>query len=179
MQKIMIVDDSPSMRRLLSSFLEQSGYEVAQAVDGVDALEVVDNDTFDLIITDINMPNMDGLTLVTELRKLDATRHIPILVLTTEMDMTKKQTAKESGATGWLNKPFDEERMLSAINRVLDGPLSLDLRFKNPRQTLGLPSQVNCFSAGHVDEAALGSLRLADVLDGNRVNLGRASVLLL
>jgi two-component system chemotaxis response regulator CheY len=116
----MIVDDSPSMRRLLSSFLEQSGYEVAQAVDGVDALEVVDNDTFDLIITDINMPNMDGLTLVTELRKLDATRHTPILVLTTEMDMTKKQTAKESGATGWLNKPFDEERMLSAINRVLD-----------------------------------------------------------
>lgn len=120
MKKIMIVDDSPSMRRLLSSFLEQAGYTVAQAVDGVDALEVVGTDTFDLIITDINMPNMDGLTLVAELRKLEPTRLTPILILTTEMDMAKKAAAKESGATGWLNKPFDEERTLSAINRVIN-----------------------------------------------------------
>ena len=120
MQKIMIVDDSPSMRRLLSTFLEQAGYSVSSAVDGVNALEVVSSDEFDLIITDINMPNMDGLTLVTELRKLEPTRLTPILILTTEMDMSKKQAAKESGATGWLNKPFDEERTLAAIQRVLE-----------------------------------------------------------
>lgn len=120
MQKIMIVDDSPSMRRLLSTFLEQAGYSVSSAVDGVNALEVVSSDEFDLIITDINMPNMDGLTLVAELRKLEPTRLTPILILTTEMDMSKKQAAKESGATGWLNKPFDEERTLAAIQRVLE-----------------------------------------------------------
>ena len=120
MQKIMIVDDSPSMRRLLSTFLEQAGYSVSSAVDGVDALEVVSSDEFDLIITDINMPNMDGLTLVAELRKLEPTRLTPILILTTEMDMSKKKAAKESGATGWLNKPFDEERTLAAIQRVLE-----------------------------------------------------------
>ncbi len=119
MQKIMIVDDSPSMRRLLQTFLEQSGYSVTSAVDGVDALGVVVGDQFDLVITDVNMPNMDGLTLVAELRKLEATRLTPILVLTTEMDASKKQTAKQNGATGWLNKPFDEERTLSAIQRVL------------------------------------------------------------
>ena len=80
----------------------------------------MNTDVFDLIITDINMPNMDGLTLVAELRKLELTRLTPALVLTTEMDMTKKQAAKESCAIGWLNKPFDEELMLSAIHRVLN-----------------------------------------------------------
>ena len=121
MDKILIVDDSPSMRRLLGAFLEQSGYEVKSAEDGIDALSVVnDDDGFNLIITDINMPNMDGLTLVSELRGIEKTRLTPILVLTTEMDAAKKKTAKESGATGWLNKPFDEARMLTTIQKILN-----------------------------------------------------------
>ncbi len=120
MDKILIVDDSPSMRRLLGAFLEESGYGVSTAEDGVDALGVVDaNDDFNLIITDINMPNMDGLTLVGKLRENGKTRLTPILVLTTEMDTAKKQLAKASGATGWLNKPFDEDQMLATIQKIL------------------------------------------------------------
>ena len=120
-QVVLIADDSSTVRKFVAFSLSTESLEVVTAVDGMDALEKISQiPRVDLIIVDLNMPNMDGLTLVAELRKLEPTRLTPILILTTEMDMSKKQAAKESGATGWLNKPFDEERTLAAIQRVLE-----------------------------------------------------------
>lgn len=119
MSQILIVDDSPSMRKLVCDTLERAGYSVSQANDGVEALAAAKSTDFDLVITDVNMPNMDGITLVGELRALASMRFTPILLLTTEIDTLKKKSAKEKGATGWLNKPFNEEKMLSTISRVL------------------------------------------------------------
>ncbi len=121
MANVLIVDDSSSMRNLVASTLEDAGYQVTQAEDGVEALERARGlDGVALVITDVNMPKMDGLTLLAELRKLDAYRFTPILVLTTQMDAEKKKQAKTSGATGWLVKPFQPDKLLATIRRVLD-----------------------------------------------------------
>jgi len=117
--RILLVDDSVSMREMVGFTLKGAGYAVSQAEDGVDALKFAQGNTVDLVITDINMPNMDGITLIKELRALPAYKFIPILTLTTENSAEKKQLGKIAGATGWIVKPFDPEHLLSTVKRVV------------------------------------------------------------
>ncbi len=120
MAKLLIVDDSTMLRDMLNYALNEGGYtDVTEAVDGVDGLEKAKAATFDLIITDVNMPNMDGLTLIGELRKLPTYATRPILVLTTERSDEMKAKGKAAGATGWIVKPFVPEQLLKAVNIVL------------------------------------------------------------
>ena len=119
MAKVLAVDDSVSMRQLVASTLEQAGHRVVQAEDGEAALKLAREDTVNLVVTDVNMPKMDGITLVGELRKLTNYKFVPILVLTTEMAPEKKSAAKAAGATGWLVKPFDPHKLLATIAKVL------------------------------------------------------------
>lgn len=119
MASILAVDDSTSMRQMVLFTLQQAGYEVVEASDGVEALEVANTRSFDLVITDVNMPNMDGITLIGKLRSLQDFKFTPILMLTTESSSEKKQAGKTAGATGWIVKPFDPERLLETIKKVL------------------------------------------------------------
>ncbi|MEK9870590.1 MAG: response regulator [Gammaproteobacteria bacterium] len=119
MGQVLIVDDSASIRMLLSKTLEDTGYCVTDAENGKAALEVAQQGNFDLVITDVNMPEMDGLRLVENLRKLPAYRMKPILVLSTEYSQEMKQKGKEAGATGWLVKPFDPQKMVEVVNKVV------------------------------------------------------------
>jgi len=119
MARILAVDDSPSMRQMVSIALAGAGYEVEQACDGVEALAIAQKSRFDLVITDVNMPNMDGITLVRELRGKPNYKFVPLLVLTTEATPERKQQGKQAGATGWLVKPFNPERLLATIAKVL------------------------------------------------------------
>src|SRR3982751_3060961 len=116
---ILAVDDSASMRQMVRFTLESAGYRVVQAVDGIEALDYAKNSAVDLVLTDVNMPRMDGITLVRELRGLETYRYVPLLVLTTEATTERKQAGKAAGATGWLVKPFNPERLLATINKVL------------------------------------------------------------
>ncbi len=118
--KLLIVDDSTMLRDMLSYALNDGGYsDVTEGVDGMDGLEKAKNTTYDLVITDVNMPNMDGLTLVDELRKLPQYSKTPILVLTTERSDEMKSKGKAAGATGWIVKPFVPDQLLKAVNIVL------------------------------------------------------------
>jgi two-component system chemotaxis response regulator CheY len=99
--------------------LTSAGYDVAQACDGREALDIAGTGSFDLVITDVNMPNMDGLTLVRQLRTLANYRFTPLLVLTTEATAERKLEGKQAGATGWLVKPFNPERLLATVAKVL------------------------------------------------------------
>ncbi|MCM2395853.1 response regulator [Rhizobium sp. S95] len=117
--KILTVDDSASVRLTTRIALTNAGYQVTEAVDGTDGLTKVNGGQFDLIITDLNMPNMDGLTMIRELRKVPANTGIPIIFLTTESDGDIKQQAKAAGATGWLTKPFDPENLVKVAKKVL------------------------------------------------------------
>jgi two-component system chemotaxis response regulator CheY len=120
MARILAVDDSPSMRQMVSVTLRNAGHDVLEALDGCEALEIARHPpAVDLVITDINMPNMDGITLVKELRRLVHYRGVPLLVLTTEASAQKKQEGKAAGATGWIVKPFNPERLLAAVARVV------------------------------------------------------------
>lgn len=119
MARILLVDDSTSMREMVSFTLKGVGHDVSEAEDGVEALEFAKGNTVDLVVTDVNMPNMDGITLTAELRKLDTYKFIPILILTTETGSVRKEQGKVAGATGWIEKPFDPDNLLSTINRVL------------------------------------------------------------
>ncbi len=116
---IMTVDDSPSMRMLLRVALTDLGYDVTEAEDGQQALERLDGGLPDLLITDINMPNLDGFGLIERLRANPDNRALPILVLTTESSDEKKQRARAAGATGWIVKPFHPDKLAAAIRRVL------------------------------------------------------------
>ena len=116
---IMTVDDSPSMRMLLRAALTDLGYDVLEAEDGVQALERLDGVEPDLLITDINMPRLDGFGLIDKVREQDRHRNLPILVLTTESSDEKKQRSRSAGATGWIVKPFHPEKLAAAIRRVL------------------------------------------------------------
>jgi len=116
---IMTVDDSPSMRMLLKAALTDLGYKVLEAEDGVHALERLDGAEPDLLITDINMPRLDGFGLIERVREQDRLRNLPILVLTTESSDEKKQRARSAGATGWIVKPFHPDKLAAAIRRVL------------------------------------------------------------
>lgn len=119
MPKIMVVDDSNSMRGLIKQALTAAGHEIIEAVDGEDALNRVNGATIDLFLCDVNMPRIDGLTLVKRLRALAQFKFSPILMLTTEVDPEKKRIAKEAGATGWLVKPFQPDQLLATIRKVL------------------------------------------------------------
>ena len=116
---IMTVDDSPSMRMLLRAALGDLGYKVVEAEDGMQALDRIGGADPDLLITDINMPNLDGFGLIERLRARAEHRNLPILVLTTESSDEKKQRARAAGATGWIVKPFHPEKLAAAIRRVL------------------------------------------------------------
>jgi two-component system chemotaxis response regulator CheY len=118
-QVILAVDDSASMRQMVRYTLEGAGYEVVQASDGVEALDFAKTRGVDLVLTDVNMPRMDGITLVKELRALDSYKFTPMLVLTTESGQETKMRGKQAGATGWIVKPFNPEQLLATIARVL------------------------------------------------------------
>ena len=119
MTKILAVDDSASMRQMVSFTLKGAGYEVIEAVDGADALKKAQGGPVNLVITDVNMPNMDGISLIKELRALPDYKFTPILMLTTESGSDKKQEGKAAGATGWIVKPFNPDQLLSTIKKVL------------------------------------------------------------
>lgn len=119
MAKILAVDDSASMRQMVAFTLKSAGHTVADAADGEQALTIAKAQSFDLVLTDVNMPVMDGLTLTRELRALPAYRFTPILVLTTEAGMDKKQEGRAAGATGWLVKPFNPDQLLATVRKVL------------------------------------------------------------
>lgn len=119
MARVLAVDDSVSLRRLVAATLTQAGHDVTEASNGAEGLEVAKKGTFNLVISDLNMPIMDGLTFIKQMRGLASYKFTPILVLTTEMDPEKKKSAKEAGATGWIVKPFDPEQLLTTIRKVL------------------------------------------------------------
>ncbi len=119
MATILAVDDSASMRQMVSFTLKGAGYDVIEAVDGSDALKNAQGKSVNLVLTDVNMPGMDGITLIRELRKLPAFKYTPMLMLTTESAPEKKAEGKAAGATGWLVKPFNPEQLLSTIKKVL------------------------------------------------------------
>lgn len=119
MPNILTADDSTSLREMVAHTLTMAGHAATQAKDGQEALEIARSRSFDLVITDVNMPRMDGITLVKELRKLPAFRFTPILLLTTESGAEKKQEGKAAGATGWIVKPFDPDQLLGVIGKVL------------------------------------------------------------
>ena len=116
---ILIVDDSESIREVVSFTLENEGYNVLIANDGTDALKLMDGRHIDLIITDLHMPEMDGITYIRHVRKMEQYQRIPILFLTTESQAAKKMEAKEAGATGWIIKPFVPAKLIAALNKVL------------------------------------------------------------
>ncbi len=115
---ILTVDDSRTMRDMLQIALAGAGYRVIQAVDGIDGLETLEAQGADVVITDINMPRMDGFGFIEGLRANPDHRATPVLVLTTEGDPAKKQRARDAGATGWIIKPFDPVKLLDAVRRV-------------------------------------------------------------
>jgi len=116
---ILAVDDSGSLRQMMVFSLKAAGYNVTEAVDGVDALEKAKTHTFDLVLTDQNMPRMDGLTLIRSLRELTSYARVPILMLTTEFSDEMKAKGKAAGANGWLVKPFDPQRLTEVVRKVI------------------------------------------------------------
>jgi two-component system chemotaxis response regulator CheY len=119
MASILIVDDSASMRQMVSFTLKGAGYEVDEAVDGADALRKAKGKSFNAVVTDVNMPNMDGIALIKELRALPSYKFTPLLMLTTESAADKKTEGKQAGATGWMVKPFNPEQLLATIKKVM------------------------------------------------------------
>lgn len=118
---ILTIDDSPSVRRMLSMALEEAGYAVVEAVDGQDGLSKALVQRFDAIITDQNMPNLDGLGFIRAFRQLPQGKGVPIVVLSTDSEEGLKAQAREAGALGWMVKPFTPEKLLAVMKKVL-GP---------------------------------------------------------
>lgn len=116
---IMTVDDSSSVRQMVSFTLRGAGYRTIEAVDGMDALSKLDTSPVNMVITDLNMPNMDGIELIRRLRGQSSCKFIPIIMLTTESQAEKKQEGKAAGATGWIIKPFKPEQLLAVVKKVL------------------------------------------------------------
>ncbi|MGA9265671.1 MAG: response regulator [Rhodomicrobium sp.] len=117
-KRILTVDDSKTMRDMVSFTLKSAGFDVVEAEDGAKALDVLARTAVDAIITDINMPNMDGVTLVRRLRAQQRFKATPILILTTEGGDDKKAQGRSAGATGWIMKPFVPEKLLQVLNKV-------------------------------------------------------------
>lgn len=117
-KKILIVDDSKTMRDMVSHTLKGAGLDVTEAEDGVVALDALNGGRFDLIITDLNMPNLDGFGLIEKIRGQAQHQYTPILMLTTESDTQKKERGKALGATGWIVKPFNPEKLVQVVGKV-------------------------------------------------------------
>lgn len=117
-KSVLTVDDSRTMRDMVAFTLKGAGFEVTEAEDGKRAMDLAAGRRFDLVITDLNMPVMDGLSLIKGLRALESYRMTPILMLTTEADGTKKQEGKAAGATGWIVKPFNPEKLVQVVRTV-------------------------------------------------------------
>jgi two-component system chemotaxis response regulator CheY len=118
-KSVLSVDDSASIRQMVAFTLKTAGYEVIEAVDGQDGLAKAKSKTVDLVLTDQNMPKMDGLTLIKTLRGLPQYKATPILMLTTESSDAMKAQGKAAGATGWLVKPFDPQKLLEVVKKVI------------------------------------------------------------
>ena len=116
---VLVVDDSATIRQMVSFTLKQAGFAVLEAVDGQDALERLDGQRVDLVITDLNMPRVDGITFIRNLRTRAAVKYTPVLMLTTESQESKRQEGRAAGATGWIVKPFHPEKLLQVIGKVL------------------------------------------------------------
>ncbi|MDM8535512.1 response regulator [Desulfobacterales bacterium HSG17] len=116
---IMTADDSASVRQMVSFTLKQAGYDVVEAVDGQEAFEKLKDTSVNMLVTDLNMPNMDGIELIKKVRGESKYRFMPIIMLTTESQASKKQEGKTAGATGWIVKPFKPEQLLAVIKKVL------------------------------------------------------------
>ncbi len=116
---ILAVDDSASIRQMVAFTLKSGGYEVTEAVDGMDGLDKAKVKSFNLILTDQNMPRMDGLTLIKNVRNLAQHKSTPVLMLTTESSDAMKAAGKEAGATGWLVKPFDPQKLIEVVKKVI------------------------------------------------------------
>ena len=119
MRSILAVDDSASMRKMVAFTLTGAGFHVVEAVDGQDAFEKAQTHSIDLVLTDQNMPNLDGLGLTRKLREQAKFKTIPILILTTESSDQMKQAGRSAGATGWMVKPFDPAKLIEVIKKVI------------------------------------------------------------
>lgn len=118
-KRVLIVDDSESIREAVGFTLENAAYTVERAVDGLDALEKLKASAFQLIITDLHMPNMDGIALIKEIRSREEYKFLPILFLTTESQAAKKDEARTAGATGWVVKPFVPEKLVAVVQKLI------------------------------------------------------------
>lgn len=118
-RKVLAIDDSRTMRGMLSATLTAAGFDVDLAEDGIEGLEALDKSQPDIVITDINMPRLDGFGLIEGARERASCAGLPILVLSTESGESMKQRARQAGATGWIVKPFDEEKLVTVINRLI------------------------------------------------------------
>ena len=116
---ILIVDDSSSMRQVVGMTLKQAGYEIIEACDGKDALGKLVGQKVHLVISDVNMPNMDGISFVREMKKSPAYRFVPVIMLTTEGNEEKKKAGQDAGAKAWVVKPFQPQQMLTAVTKLL------------------------------------------------------------
>lgn len=119
MSVVLAVDDSASMRQMVTFTLQTAGFEVIEAVDGVDALAKAKGKQVDVVVSDVNMPNMNGIELISELRALPQYKFTPMLMLTTESSGDKKSEGKAAGATGWIVKPFNPDQLVKTVNKVL------------------------------------------------------------
>jgi two-component system, chemotaxis family, chemotaxis protein CheY len=118
MRQVLAIDDSRTMREMVSYTLQNAGYAVTEAEDGAAGVSAAELQRFDLVITDLNMPNLDGLGVIRTLRARPEYRGTPILMLTTEADIQKKQEGKAAGATGWIVKPFNPEKLIQVVRQV-------------------------------------------------------------
>ncbi len=116
---ILTVDDSASIRQMVKFTLVKEGYDVIEACDGKDALSKLQSGAANMVVTDLNMPNMDGITLIKELRAKPQYKFVPIIMLTTESQDSKKAEGKAAGATGWIVKPFKPEQLVTVVKKVL------------------------------------------------------------
>jgi two-component system, chemotaxis family, chemotaxis protein CheY len=119
MKTVLTVDDSPSVRRMVAMTLAEQGYNVIEAFDGQDGLAKATSQPVDVVITDQNMPNMDGLTFIKEFRRTAQGRGVPIIVLSTESSDELKSVARTAGATGWMVKPFNQEKLIAVVRKVI------------------------------------------------------------
>lgn len=117
-KRVMTVDDSATVRRVLQLTLTGAGYDVVEAVDGADALEKLSGESVDMLVTDLNMPNIDGINLIQQVRQKPGNRFMPIIMLTSESQPEKKSAGKTAGASGWITKPFRPEQLLAVVRMV-------------------------------------------------------------
>ncbi len=121
---VLTVDDALTMRKLIAFTLRGSGFNVVEAADGLEGLQVLAANAVDLIITDVNMPRMDGIEFTRQARAKLGSNHIPILILTTESEAEKKNQARTAGASGWILKPFQQQQLLAVVGKVLPGTVA-------------------------------------------------------